>query len=60
MEKTFLGTLEVHTHGYLPQVGDTAPDFELVATDLSPDFVNAYPKIGHQIAERCVYDDSLA
>lgn len=35
MEKTFLGTLEVHTSGYLPQVGDTAPDFELVAADLS-------------------------
>jgi thiol peroxidase len=35
MEKTFLGTLEVHTCGYLPQVGDMAPDFELVATDLS-------------------------
>lgn len=35
MEKTFLGTLEVHTYGCLPQVGEAAPDFELVATDLS-------------------------
>lgn len=35
MEKTFLGTLEVHTYSCLPQVGEVAPDFELVATDLS-------------------------
>ena len=35
MEKTFLNTLEIHTCGNLPQVGDMAPNFELVATDLS-------------------------
>lgn len=31
---TFKGG-EVHTHGSLPQVGDTAPDFSLTAGDLS-------------------------
>lgn len=35
METTLIGALEVHTNGTLPKAGTQAPEFSLVARDLS-------------------------
>ena len=64
MEKTYLNTLEIHTCGKLPEVGASAPEFELVKTDLSETrlselkgkrvVLNIFPSIDTEVCARSV------